>query len=54
MFENIIGTQVNITIDRPLGSSHPKLSDLIYPVNYGYVEGIIAVIHKKMMWRING
>lgn len=33
---------VTVKIDRPLGSSHPKYPDMIYPVNYGYVEGIIA------------
>ena len=36
------GKTVNVKIDRPLGSSHPKYPDMIYPVNYGYVEGIIA------------
>ena len=38
----IIGQTVNVTIDRPLGSFHPKHPDICYPVNYGYVEGIIA------------
>ena len=33
---------VTVTIDRPLGSRHPKYPHLIYPVNYGYVEGIMA------------
>lgn len=27
---------------RPLGSCHPEHKDMHYPVNYGYVEGIIA------------
>ena len=40
--EDIIGKIVNIKVDRPIGSIHPKHNDLIYPVNYGYVEGIIA------------
>ena len=31
-----------VTVDRPIGSRHPKYPDLVYPVNYGYVEGIIA------------
>ncbi len=34
--------RVTVTIDRPLGSRHPKYPHLIYPVNYGYVEGIMA------------
>lgn len=29
-------------VDRPLSSFHPKHKDLYYPINYGYVEGIIA------------
>ena len=31
---------VTVTVDRPLGSYHPKHKNLYYPVNYGYVEGI--------------
>lgn len=38
----IIGETVKVKIDRPLGSFHPKHPDIYYPVNYGYVEGIIA------------
>ena len=38
----MIGKTVTVTIDRPLGSRHPKYADMIYPVNYGFVEGIIA------------
>ena len=33
---------VNVVIDRPLGSVHPKHDDIVYPVNYGYVPGILA------------
>lgn len=33
---------VKVQVDRPLGSAHPKFPDLIYPVNYGYVPGILA------------
>ena len=25
-----------------MGSAHPTYTDLIYPVNYGFIEGIIA------------
>lgn len=34
--------KVTVKIDRPLGTYHPKHKDLYYPINYGYVEGIIA------------
>ena len=37
-----LGKTVTVTIDRPIGSSHPKYSDMVYPVNYGYIEGIIS------------
>ncbi len=29
-------------IDRPLGTRHPKHPDIVYPVNYGYIPGIIG------------
>ncbi len=38
----MIPARVVVTIDRPLGSVHPKHSDIVYPINYGYVEGIPA------------
>ena len=38
----MIGTVVRVIVDRPLGSSHPKHNDIVYPVNYGYIPGIIA------------
>lgn len=38
----MIGKKVTVTVDRPLGSYHPNHKDIYYPVNYGYIEGIIA------------
>ncbi len=38
----MIGKKVTVTVDRPLGSYHPEHKDIYYPVNYGYIEGIIA------------
>lgn len=38
----MIGKIVTVKIDRPLGSAHPEHPDLIYPINYGYIENIIA------------
>lgn len=37
-----IGRTVSVTVDRPLGSCHPRHYDMLYPVNYGYVKGIMA------------
>lgn len=33
---------VTVKMDRPLGSAHPDYPAMIYPINYGYVEGIMA------------
>ena len=38
----MIGKVVTVTVDRPIGSCHPEYPDMIYPINYGYVRGIIA------------
>ncbi len=38
----MIGKEIIITVDRPLGSVHPKHKDMIYPINYGYIENIFA------------
>lgn len=42
MKKDIIGSVVKGTVDRPLGSAHLDYPDMIYPINYGYVNGIIA------------
>ena len=33
---NYLGQKINVIIDRPLGSKHPK-HGFVYEVNYGYV-----------------
>lgn len=38
----MIGRVVKVIVDRPLGSYHPTHKDIYYPINYGYIEGIIA------------
>ncbi|MFA6073628.1 MAG: inorganic diphosphatase [Candidatus Woesearchaeota archaeon] len=38
---NCLGNKVKVTIDRALGSKHPKCN-IIYKVNYGFIEGIMA------------
>ena len=42
MSAEILGHIVTVTVDRPMGSYHPKHKTLYYPVNYGYVKGIMA------------
>lgn len=41
-YRGIIGTTVKGTVDRPLGTLHPQYPSMRYPVNYGYVDGILA------------
>ena len=38
----MIGEIVKVVVDRPLGSFHPEYKDMYYPINYGYIEGIMA------------
>ena len=37
-----IGDLVTVTVDRPMHSHHPDYPDLVYPINYGYIEGVPA------------
>ncbi len=35
-----LGKVVNVVIDRPIGSIHPKHKDLVYPINYGFIPNV--------------
>ena len=37
-----IGKEVNVIVDRPVGSSHPKYPTTIYLINYGYIPNTIS------------
>ena len=37
-----LGKEVDLLIDRPLGSVHPAWVGVPYPVNYGYVPGTVG------------
>lgn len=39
--KNYIGKMVNVKIDRPFGSKHPK-HGFIYPLNYGFIPNTIS------------
>ena len=41
-YSDILGTTVSGTIDRPLGCRHPRHPEMIYPINYGFVDGVFA------------
>ncbi|MBN1230229.1 MAG: inorganic diphosphatase [Anaerolineales bacterium] len=36
-----LGKTLTVTIDRPMGSSHPTFG-FLYPLNYGYLPGILS------------
>ena len=38
---NFIGQIIEVEMDRPLGTRHPK-HNFMYPVNYGYVPGTVS------------
>ena len=38
----MLGKTVKVIVDRPLGSYHPEHKDMYYPVNYGFIEEIMA------------
>lgn len=39
--KSYIGNMVEVKMDRPMGSEHPK-HGFIYPVNYGYVPNTVS------------
>ncbi|MBO4688283.1 MAG: GNAT family N-acetyltransferase [Clostridiales bacterium] len=41
-YSDVIGKTVSGTIDRPIHTPHPNHPEMIYPINYGYVDGIFA------------
>ncbi len=38
----MIGKVVTVTVDRKMGTYHPEHKNLYYPINYGYIEGVMA------------
>lgn len=40
--KSYLGKEIQIKIDRSLGSTHPKHKSIVYPVNYGYIDGVIG------------
>lgn len=42
LVKSYLGKTVNIKIDRPIGSLHPKHPSIIYPINYGYIPNVLS------------
>jgi GrpB-like predicted nucleotidyltransferase (UPF0157 family) len=43
-----LGIEVEVIIDRKLGSTHPKHCDIVYLVNYGYIQGVYGGDNKEL------
>lgn len=41
-YSEVIGSIVECTMDRPMGTTHPGFAHIYYPINYGYVNGVMA------------
>ena len=43
LVQSYLGKEVTIIIDRPVGYIHRKEKyDLVYPINYGYIPGVLG------------
>ncbi len=50
----LVATQM-LVIDRPKGSTHPRYPDLVYPLDYGFLEGTTTVDGAGIdVWRGTG
>ena len=39
LIQELMGKEVHVVVDRPIGYQH---GDIVYPINYGYIPGVIA------------
>lgn len=39
IIQSLLGQTVHVEVDRPIGYVH---GDIVYPVNYGYIPGVMA------------
>lgn len=42
LVRSYLGKTVRIEMDRPIGTVHPKHPDIIYPINYGCIPGVLG------------
>lgn len=42
MVYSYLGKTIDIEMDRPIGTVHPKHDNVIYPINYGYIPGVLG------------
>ena len=41
-YHALIGKKVQVLMDRPIGTEHPKHPGIIYSINYGYIDGLLG------------
>ena len=42
LVKHYLGKTVEVEIDRPIGTPHPKHPEIIYPINYGYIPNVFG------------
>ena len=42
LVRSYLGKTVRIEMDRPIGTPHPKHPEILYPINYGYIPGVLG------------
>ncbi len=42
ILKRLIGKEIDVIIDRPIGTTHPKFKDTLYSVNYGYIDSVLG------------
>ncbi|MBP6945455.1 inorganic diphosphatase [Patescibacteria group bacterium] len=45
--EDFLGRSVQVTMDRPLGSTHPR-HGYVYPINYGFIPNTLSGDGKEL------
>lgn len=40
--QQMIGKTVTVIVDRPIGNCRPNHKNICYPINYGYIQGVVA------------
>ena len=48
LVKSYLGKTVTISIDRSIGSVHPKHDDIIYPINYGFIPKVLGGDGKEL------
>lgn len=42
MLRDFLNKKITAKIDRPKNSTHPKYKEIVYPINYGYIENTVS------------